>query len=76
MAVYETVSQAFREIFRMASETRASQTEASGLKPSHQSHNAQDVIETLGEFSQKWKEYSEHLRIGALIKNHGSYGNH
>jgi len=53
MAVYETVSQAFREIFRMASETRASQTEASGLKPSHQSHNAQDVIETLGEFSQK-----------------------
>ncbi len=39
----------------METETRASQTEAPGLKPSHQSLNAHGVIKTLADFFFKVK---------------------
>ncbi len=63
----------------METETRASQTEAPGLKPSHQSLNAQGVIKTLADFiflSEKNIQNTLGLRMGVIIQTQGSYANH
>lgn len=73
------MSQAFGEIFRMASETRASETEEPGLKPSHDS--MLKVSLKLWENFPKVKRifrtfFKMGLRIGVLIQNEGPYVNH